>query len=92
MEKAKRRWLWELNGSWQFETSADGTIPYFPRGWGCGYLVPTDADGRETFQRRELRARSKCKNSTRGLRSSRVDDRHGRLSHYFRTPDFFAGC
>jgi hypothetical protein len=42
VERTKRRWLWELNGSWQVETSADGTILYFPHGWGCRYLVPTE--------------------------------------------------
>lgn len=42
-----RRPRWELKGPWVFEPRDDGTILFYPHGWGRGYVVPTKQKRRE---------------------------------------------
>ncbi len=37
----------EIKGNWAFESSDDGSILYYPHGWGRGYLVPSEEKKRE---------------------------------------------
>ncbi len=43
----RRKLAWELDGSWIFESSGDGTILFYPHGWGRAYVVPTEDKRRE---------------------------------------------
>ncbi len=43
----RRQLLSELEGSWVFERSGDGTIFFYPHGWGRAYVVPTEEKQRE---------------------------------------------
>src|SRR6185312_13435782 len=37
----------EIKGNWTFESSTDGSILYYPRGWGRAYVVPSEEKKRE---------------------------------------------
>ncbi len=45
--KTRRRLFWELKSSWIVESSRDGTIFFYPHGWGRAYLVPNEDKRRE---------------------------------------------
>lgn len=46
-ETTPRKWRWELNGSWIFESRDDGAILFYPHGWGRAFLVPTEDKRRQ---------------------------------------------
>jgi hypothetical protein len=46
-EKSRWQFRYELAGSWVFESAPDGTILFYPHGWGRAYIVPTPEKRRE---------------------------------------------
>lgn len=45
--KTQQRVRWQLSVPWAFEAARDGTILFFPHGWGQAYAVPTEDKRRE---------------------------------------------